>query len=468
MRIVTLSTAARGLSLGLWVMIGLMALSVGAVLQSRQTSGDAVVLWVFSPTHQGLYRPMLERAGSTIEPPLDMQLLSIAAIERRMMSGFFGGLPTADLIEAERAVVGRAFTGPLESVGFLDLTDRLREEGLLDQINPPSFGPWTSRGRIFGLPHDVHPVLLAYRADLVEAAGIDLSGVETWREYFQAMAPLMADHNGDGQPDRWALSFWYAEPDNLEVLLLQGGGELFDAQDRPVINAPRNAELLAEIVSWCVGPGRVTADIQDFSAAGHQQRIDGFAIGYLAPDWMCSIWKEQIPQMAGQVKVMPLPAFERGGRRTSVRGGTMMGIPKDSRHIDAAWEYAKMLYTSPEVAREMYELTDIISPVSSLWDDPIYDTPDPYFSGQPKGRLYIEQAPHVPNRTSSPYNRQAVFLLRDAAVALADHANRTRTYDPESLIPEAARLLDQAQSRIVRIMARNAFSSVAAGQEDAR
>ena len=146
----------------------------------------------------------------------------------------------------------------------------------------------------------------------------------------------------------------------------------------------------------------------------------------------------------------------------------MLGIPKDSPDVDAAWAYAKMLYTSPKVARQMYELTDIISPVSSLWDDPVYHQPDPFFSGQPKGRLYIEQAPNVPTRTSSPYNRQAVFLLRDAAVALADFARRTQTYDAEALEAEAARMLADVQARIVRVMERNAFSGVQSAQEAER
>jgi arabinosaccharide transport system substrate-binding protein len=439
--------------------------SVGALFKARAQNGDAVVLWLFSPEHRQLYVPLLEQADE-LDRPLDMQLMSIAAIERRMMSGFFGGLPTADLIEVERAVVGRAFTGPIESVGFLDLTDRLRDEGLLAEINPPSFGPVTSRGRIFGLPHDVHPVLLAYRADIVEAAGIDLSTVETWDDYFAAVAPLMRDENGDGEPDRWAVSFWPTQLDNIEVLMLQGGGTLFDELDRPVIDTARNAELLAEIVSWCVGPGRVAVDIEDFSATGHQQRVDGYAIAYLCPDWMCGIWKMHVPRLAGTMKVIPLPAFEPGGRRTSVRGGTVLGIPKDAPDVDAAWEYAKLLYTSPEVARQMYELTDIISPVSSLWDDPVYHQPDPFFSGQRKGTVFIEQAPHVPTRTSSPYNRQAVFLLRDAAVELADHARRTDTYDAESLRAKAAELLAGVQARIVRVMERNAFSAVSAEGED--
>ena len=32
------------------------------------------------------------------------------------------------------------------------------------------FSLWSARGRIYGLPHDVHPVMLAYRTDLVVEA----------------------------------------------------------------------------------------------------------------------------------------------------------------------------------------------------------------------------------------------------------------------------------------------------------
>ena len=461
MRAVTMLAAARGLSIGLWVMIALMAISSAALFRGSSGTDDAVTLWVFSPTHQGLYRPMLERAGSEIDRPLDMRLMSVPAIERKMMSGFFAGLPTADLIECERSIVGRVFTGPPESIGFLDLTDRLREEGLLDQINGPSFGPWSSRGRIYGLPHDVHPVMLGYRADLVEAAGIDLSTVETWDDYFQALAPLMADSDADGQPDHWPLAVWPTQLDNVELLMLQGDGRFFDDAGLPVIDSARNAELLAEIVSWCVGPGRVTADVEDFTANGHQQRMDGFAIGYLCPDWMCAIWKENLPpEASGKFKLMPLPAFEKGGRRTSVRGGTMLGLPRDSEKIEDAWAYAKLLYTSPQAARDLYTSTDIITPVSALWGDPIFDEPDPFFAGQRKGRMFIDLAPDVPVRTSSPYNKQAVQQVRDAAVSLEKYARDNNAYEAGSLIAEAARLLGAAQAQIKRDMARNAFAGV--------
>ena len=185
-----------------------------------------------------------------------------------MLSGFLSGTPVSDLMEVERSVAGRAFTGPVEDVGFLDLTDRLRDEGLLDKINAPSFGAWTTRGRIFGLPHDVHPVLLAYRSDIVEAAGIDVSQIETWDDLIRAFRPLMKDFDGDGRTDRYILNFWSTNGDVATALMLQAGGRFFDENDRPVINSEINARVLATLATWTAGTTRISVDAPEFSATG--------------------------------------------------------------------------------------------------------------------------------------------------------------------------------------------------------
>jgi arabinosaccharide transport system substrate-binding protein len=452
----------RSLPAGVWV-IGLLLIVSGIVLfqSPKDQSKGSIDMWVFSPEHQQMYLPMIESDLDRIEAEsVELSILSIAAIKSRMMSGFFGGLPTADLIEVERATVGQVFMGPVEAIGFRDLTDQLEAEGLLEGFNPPSLSPWSVNGRVFGLPHDVHPVMLAYRADITEAAGIDLQQAETWDQFFEMLKPLMGDEDGDGRADHYPLSMWYTQQDNIELLLMQGDGQMFDKLGRPTVNLARNAELLAKIVSWCVGDDRRVIDINEFSAAGHQARVDGDAIAYLCPDWMCSIWKMHVPLISGKMKLMPLPAFEQGGRRTSVRGGTMLGFPKASTQFDSAWEAAKLLYTSPEIARTLYEEVDIITPVKALWSDPIYDVPDPFFMDQPKGRMFIELASDIPLRTSSPYNQNAILEARDAAVLLARYAEQEGVDDPELLMAEAQRLLDIAQENVVRQMSRNAFARI--------
>jgi len=451
---------SRALSLAL---IALLAVCSAAALGAWPIpKREGLQMWTFARLHKQLYDPIVSEWNKSAQTPTQITLMGIQGMERRMLAAFLSGMPFADLVEVERANAGRAFRGPADSVGFLDLTDRLKSEGLLEQINAPSFSPWSSRGRVYGLPHDVHPVMLGYRADLVEAAGIDVSQIETWEDYFRVMAPLMKP-GSDGKPEHYLLNLWETHQTTIEILLLQAGGGFFDPDGKCVIDSDVNAKVLATMVGWCRGPNRVAADAPYFAASGNKLLLDGFVVASFMPDWMCNIWKFEIPQLAGKVKVMPLPAWERGGRRTSVWGGTMLGIPKTTSEPEEAWDFAKKLYLSRELARSTYKVADIVTPVKTFWDDPIFDQPDPYFSNQAKGRLYLNLAPQVPTRTGSPYNAFAQLRVQDALVALVAYAKEHNAYDVATLAPEAKRLLGEASKLVNDQMGRNVFATAEGG-----
>lgn len=458
-------TALRGpgwlawLSPGGWIIAAIALASSGAVLADRGADRAGVTLWTFAPPHARMYEPLLARwEGEPGGRPVTLEVLSVPALERRMLGGFLSGVPVADLIEAERRVASRAFAGPVEAVGFLDLTDRLREEGLLAEINTASFGPWTAHGRIFGLPHDVHPVMLCYRADLVEAAGIDVEGIETWDDFARELRPLMADADGDGEPDRYLIAFWTTHIDQLEALMLQAGDGFFDERDRLRLATGTNARVLATLATWVAGPDRISADVPEFSAAGNKLKLDGYVVAAIMPDWLTNIWRQQLPGLAGRLKLMPLPAWEPGGRRTSVWGGTMLGIPKAAEDPDELWSLAKRLYLSPELARELYRTGDIVTPIRTHWDDAIFDVPDAYFCGQAKGRMYIDLAADVPRRTSSPFNTMALQRVQDALIALVKEVRARGGAERASLERRALELLRIAEADVRARIERNVFA----------
>ncbi|MBY0261534.1 MAG: extracellular solute-binding protein [Phycisphaerales bacterium] len=443
--------------LGAVVVCALALISSALVLAMPAAKPAGLTMWTAADPHRKLYEPEIKTWPEAERPRIS--LLSFPALEQRMLAGFLTSTPTADLIEAERRIAARAFLGPLEGVGFIDLTDRLKAEGLYDQINQPSFGPWTSRGRVFGLPHDVHPVMLGYRSDIVEAAGIDVSQIETWDDFIRILSPIMAEKDADGRPKHYLLNLWDDKEDLVEVLMLQAGGGLFDDRGRPRIATDINARTIATIVRWCRGPDRIAADAPDFSSGGNRLKAEGYVLAAIMPDWMCNIWKLEIPQLKGKMKVMPLPAWERGGRRTSIWGGTMLGIPKTAADPDRSWAVAKRLYFSPELSRQLYKVGDIITPVRSFWTDPVFDEPDRYFSNQRKGRMYIDLAPTVPIRNSSPYNHFAKLRVQAAVLALSDFAQRGNDFRPEVLEPEAMRLLKIAEAQVAEQVDRNRFLS---------
>lgn len=449
------------------MVVGLAVLSTLAVFLWRPESDHGRTFWLFAEAHRRMYEPLIDdwNAHAETDPGrvrIDVRLLSLPALERRMLSSFFARTASADLMEVERKVAGRAFTGPLESVGFVDLTERLEREGVLGMVNPPSLSPWTSRGHVFGLPHDVHPVLLAYRADLVEGAGIDVSTIETWDDFARVLSPLMERDSG-GTPKRYLINMWESNADHIEVLLLQAGGGFFDAALNVTIDSESNARVLATVAGWCAGPGRIAADAPNFSLSGNQLKADGFVVCSFMPDWMCDIWKHEIPSLSGKVKLMPLPAWERGGRRTSVWGGTMLGIPKtaprDGEDLEKLWAFAKHLYLSDELARELWRRGGIVTPVKAHWSDPVFDEPSEYFSGQPVGRRYIEMAPHIPERSSSPYNTPAMQRVQRALVDLTDEMRASGGMSAERAVARAHVHLKSAHQQVAALIGRNVFQN---------
>jgi arabinosaccharide transport system substrate-binding protein len=105
----------------------------------------------------------------------------------------------------------------------------------------------------------------------------------------------------------------------------------------------------------------------------------------------------------------------------------------------------------------LFQTTGIISPVKRHWADPVYNAPSAYFTGQRYGQLYIAAAPEVPPRTSSPYNALAQVKMTDSALALKAYATQHGTYTAAALLPEARRLLAQAEAQVRALMQRNVF-----------
>ena len=464
----TFAARLKTMPVGLFV-IALLAITSSVAIAIWPTEKqEGMVFWTFAPHHAKMYGPAIDtwnrQAQTDANQPVQMHILSMGALNRRIQSGMWAKTPTADLVEIEQPSFARFMAGPVDSVGFYDLTQKLQENNsddqasLYDRINKASFSAWTSRGKVFGLPHDVHPVLLVYRADLVEKAGIDVSEIQTWADFERVMRPLQDTQTKKGKP-RYLLGLWYTSARDVEALLLQAGGGTFDAQGRSLIASDANAKVLSRVVSWCIGPDRIAIDAPEFDPAGNKLKEDGQVVAALMPDWLAGVWKKDLSKLGGKLKLMQLPAWEPGGLRTSVMGGTMLAIPKTTRDFDKAWAFATHLYLSAELAEQLFKTNHIISPVIELWDEPFYKVKDPYFMNQRSGQWYIDHAPDVPERTSSPFHQVAMQQIMDAMFSLKRYADREGVYTPEALLPETRRLLAEAEGRIKMEMSRNVFIS---------
>jgi len=440
--------------------LAIVSALIVALLPTKEPTG--ITFWVYhAPNRDAYSEPIVRWNEAHPESPFALSLLHDRAIEHRMISGFLSGTPMADLLETHEWMYTKAYFGPLDQVGFLDITERLYKEGLYEQFNEPALLKQSTRGRHFGLPLQAAPALLAYRSDLTEAAGIteaDIAQIETWDDYFRVMRPLMTDNNGDGRPDRYLLNLSEVNLEAIRMLVLQNDGVMFDENAQPIFANEGNARTLATLTTWITGPGRVTIDVPTHSSsAAHKQRLDGLVVGSIITDWMLNLWKIENPQLAGKIKLMPIPAFERGGRRTSSTGSCMISINKRSSHIEACWEMAKSLYTSREVAEHIWREVGMVTAYKGNYEAPFYHEPDPFCGGQATGTLFIEQVPNLPLTPASPYQNLAYAELVNTMIGLRAYAEKYDIYDAERLTPEALRLLQKSQTQLKKLIGKNVF-----------
>ncbi|MDQ3438803.1 MAG: extracellular solute-binding protein, partial [Planctomycetota bacterium] len=326
-----------------------------------------------------------------------------------------------DLVEIEIGYIGRYFRAPLEDVGFIPLNGYLKESGWYDKIVEQRYAPWSKGGLIFGVPHDIHPVTITYRQDLFEEAGIaDLSQMTTWPAFHGACLRFR-DYWKDKVRYRHAIELPEAAIDYLMVMLQQRGINLVDDQNRLYFTDPKVADTMAFYAEMVTGPRKVGAQSTGGAGALAKDVGDGNICAFITADWRVTQIKRFSQHLAGRMRMMPLPVFDPGDKRTATWGGTMIGITKGCENPKEAWRMIEKLYFSKEGLASRRKFSDVLPPVISLWDDPVYHQPDPYFGGQKADELFIELAREIPIRYVTPTTGLAQTQLNAVLAKATDY-----------------------------------------------
>lgn len=387
---------------------------------------DETVLrvWTFARMHYYEYVaaiPAFEAAHPGVK--VKVELVHNRAVTSRLQAAFWAGLDVPDLVEVEISSVGVFFRGPLEDIGFVDLTERLRETGLYDRLVKTRWSAYSSRGRNFGFPRAVCPVMLAYRRDILEEEGIDVTALDTWDKFIEAGRKVTRDLDGDGEPDRYMIALSSSSAGDFEVLLFQWGGGYFDASGNVVMDSETAVKALSWYVPLVAGEKRIANSLGDGQIL--TQAIEkGYLICHLCADWRTKTFEQDMPRLSGKMALMPLPKHGPNGRGTSTWGGTMMGITKKCHNQELAWELAMYLYYDTEGLEDRFRGTNIIPPLRDAWDLPAFKEPHPYWSGQRIGALFAALAEETPPQYASPYTPLAKAKLSEALVDCVLHYQR--------------------------------------------
>jgi arabinosaccharide transport system substrate-binding protein len=419
------------------------------------TSPATVRLWTYTPEHVKQYEAAAiayERAHPGVKITVDR--FEYRAMSTRLRSAFWANLDVPELVETNNTAAAAFFAGPVDEVGFLDLKPRLEASGLINRIVQSRLAQFTSRGHIFGLPHDVHPVLIAYRKDIFDAEGVDVAAIETWDDFIRVGRRLrrLPGEHPDGA--RYLIQLPRAEGWGADILMMQRGGAYFDADGHLTMDSEEAIEAIEKYVPMLVGPDRVAGDLGNWNQPMVKAMEDGRTLAFIAPDWRARGFENDMPRLKGKMALMPLPAFTRGGRRTSTWGGTMLGLTQHAKDPDRVWEVAVDLYTNPESCERQWRQAGILPPVRDVWKLPAFQERSAYWSNQQVAQEYAKVADDVPAHFLHPLMELAEAKFGQIAAAAVRHYEDNGPTGFDAFVRQS---LHQGAEDVRRQMRRNPF-----------
>ena len=432
-----------------WLLaIAVLASTLRIVTGASSKRRADLVLVTFSAPHFEAYQKAIPEFERQRGISVELQFANARAMQSRLENSMLANADVPDLAELVETSLSFFARGPRQDIPLLDMTDRLHESGLDRRIVRSRLSLWSSDGRVYALPHDVHPVMLAYRRDLVEQLGIDVRQLDTWDKFVEAGRRVTRDIDGDGTIDRYMIDLSYDGAWGIDTLLSQHGGQLFDADGRLAFNDDTTADVIHWLLQQTFGPRKIAYDA-DASIQSGQSLIkaitDGLVLFVFTPDWRSRVFQDEAEHLKGKMALMPLPAWEPGGRRTTVWGGTGLVIAKQSKHPDWAWDLANFLYFDTKELGSRFARTNIIPVLSDAWNLPDLDAPNPYFSNQPIGRLYADLAPTTPPRFLTAYS----FITEDKLYeAYSRCAEYYRSHGEDGLMPKIHEELTRAEAYV--------------------
>jgi arabinosaccharide transport system substrate-binding protein len=318
------------------------------------------------------------------------------------------------------------------NIGLVDLTERMQPY-LKDWV-AGRVEQYTYQGRVYAVDTGVCPVVLYYRQDLFEQAGIT-TPIKTWDDLIAAGQQLKA------KTGKYLFALETTDYDAWTPLMLQFGGRFFDESGKVVLDSPQNLKAFTLYVDMVrkYGIAAPAPGGDQYNPSYWAAYTKGDFAAQYGADWMASVMRTSAPDLAGKWRAQPLPTSPDAPVPTSMVGGTAYAITTQSTNVDLAWSLISSMINREALLETWNAGLGSLPAFKPTWDSPDLLKEDPYFGGQRIGQLFIEQAklldqPGAPVLPQAPDNPTAYDIFTRAALGPAMDGSRT----PEQALKDAA------------------------------
>lgn len=242
----------------------------------------------------------------------------------------------------------------------------------------PAF-KWTelqAGGKTYAIPWDSGPVVMFYRRDIYQQAGVNPASIQTWADFIAAGQKILkATDNkvkigvvANGQDDEW-----------FRMLANQNGCFYFNnAGTEITVNKPGCVNAL-DTVKKLINSGVVMQ-------GGWNEQIQAFKAGNVATSmfgaWYEGTIRSNAPDQSGKWGVYLMPAAVKGGVRAANLGGSALALPASSKNKEAAWAFIQHALATTEGQVTMLKEYGLVPSLLSATKDPYVASAQAYWGNQ--------------------------------------------------------------------------------------
>lgn len=230
-----------------------------------------------------------------------------------------------------------------------ELVERDREEIDLDDFYPELLEACKRLGgRYYYLPRYFNISLLYYNTKLFDEAGLSYPTEDwTWEDYIDA-AKKLTKTDSKGKVIQWGSNVEYGWWGEWHILVQQAGGSFFSPDlKRCTLNTPEALTGLQfyydKIFKYKIAP-----------KPGYGPNRPVFASGVVAMDYggHCGLWPSyrSVEGLRWDIQLLPRGPKTRVGGEVAV---DCIGIAKDTKHLEAAWEVLKFIVSKESIRRHV-------------------------------------------------------------------------------------------------------------------
>ncbi len=338
------------------------------------------------------------------------------------------GAPDVALLESS------ALAQMVDFGGLADLTEQVAP--YRDSVNTFKWAQADLDGSTYAMPWDSGPVVLYYRRDVFEAAGLSSDPaavsemVATWDGYLETCQTIKdkAGNNCFAQNKANNSARYH------EMMLWQQGLGYYEG-DEVTVDSEQNVATLETLGKfWDAG---LLSDQLEWTDGWYSSlaSTDKPVATLMIASWMGTFLKDWIaPGTEGLWGVALMPALDPDSPRAANDGGSNFVIPAQSSNQEAAWAFIEFVLGDRENQIDIFAVSDFLPSLETTYDAPIFREADPFFADQEVRQTYIDVARQIPD--ANIYGPNYGLMRGHVSTAVQKYA--TGALSAEAALQEAA------------------------------